>query len=96
MVPVKQKTFQFFVVLVVVLGVLSPEVSSASTLHNMSPRVVFTKQGPVQGFLGPADSGIYHTPHYSSGGSGSGRDRGFDMRQYNGKPIIEVRLDIFL
>ncbi|XP_035714842.1 neuroligin-4, X-linked-like isoform X2 [Folsomia candida] len=90
MVPVKQKTFQFFVVLVVVLGVLSPEVSSASTLHNMSPRVVFTKQGPVQGFLGPADSGIYHTPHYSSGGSGSGRDRGFDMRQYNGKPIIEI------
>jgi hypothetical protein len=53
----------------------------------MSPRIVFTKQGPVQGFLGPANvlGGYNQLPHYSSGGNTD-----FNLRHYNGRPLVEV------
>ncbi|CAL8114294.1 unnamed protein product [Orchesella dallaii] len=53
----------------------------ATELNSLSPRVVFTKQGPVQGFLGPGNVGAPYKPQ--TGGS-------YSFGFFSGKPVIEI------
>jgi hypothetical protein len=53
-------------------------------LTQMSPRVVFTKQGPVQGFIGPRVNNPHHLPQLTGSN--------FNIRQYGGRPVVEVCL----
>lgn len=53
----------------------------ASELTSLSPRVVFTKQGPVQGFLGPGNVGAHYQPQ---------TDGSYTFRHYSGRPVVEV------
>ncbi|CAL8114258.1 unnamed protein product [Orchesella dallaii] len=53
----------------------------ATELNFLSPRVVHTKQGPVQGFVGPGNVGA----HYKLQPDGS-----YSLRHYKGIPVIEI------
>jgi len=63
------------------------EFVKATELNALSPRVVFTKQGPVQGFLGPGNVGAHYKPQ---------TDGSYAFRHYSGRPVIEVSYRILL
>lgn len=58
----------------------------ATELTSLSPRVVFTKQGPVQGFLGPGNVGAHYQPQ---------TDGSYTFRHYTGRPVVEVRFSVY-
>lgn len=61
--------------------------TDATDLNSHSPRVVFTKQGPVQGFLGPGNVGVHYQPQ---------PDGTYAFRHFSGRPIIEVPICFLL